>query len=136
MLTFLNLCYFLIWGIIYKSLILCITLNECMTYIKHYFSVRSYKIRILIGSLFAAVVADGIITKFLIDKGFAREGNPFLADWVVDDKFLYFKIFGGLLVGLYLWNINRRHPRLSIWLTSIFLTGYLFIIIWNLLLLL
>ena len=103
-----------------------------MAFIRLYFSVRNYKIRILIGSLFAAVVADGIITKFLIDKGFAREGNPFLTDWVVDDKFLFFKILGGLLVALYLWNINRRHPRLSVWLTSIFLTGYLFIIIWNL----
>ena len=107
-----------------------------MASIRYYFSARSYKIRILIGSLFAAVVADGIITKFLIENGFAREGNPFLTYWVVDDKFLLFKILGGLLVALYLWNINRRHPRVSICFSSLFLTGYVFIIIWNLLLLL
>ena len=107
-----------------------------MASLRYYFSDRSYKIRILIGSLFAAVVADGIITKFLIENGFAREGNPFLTYWVVDDKFLLIKILGGLLVALYLWNINRRHPRVSICVSSLFLTGYVFIIIWNLLLLL
>jgi hypothetical protein len=107
-----------------------------MTFFKHYFSVKSYKIRILIGSLFAAVVADGIITKFLIDRGLAREGNPLLTEWVLDDKFLYLKLLGGLLVALYLWNVNRRHPKLSICLTLIFLTGFIFIIIWNLLILL
>ena len=103
-----------------------------MAFFKYYFSIRNYQIRIIIGSLFAAVVADGIITKFLIDGNFAKEGNPFLTYWVADDRFLLIKILGGLLVALYLWNINRRHPRLSVWLTSIFLTGYLFIIIWNL----
>ena len=107
-----------------------------MESLKHYISVRSYKIRILIGSLFAAIVADGIITKFLVHKGFAEEGNPFLVYWVVEDKFLFIKILGGLLVALYLWGINRRHPTLSICVTSIFLIGYIFIIIWNLLILL
>jgi len=107
-----------------------------MVSLRQYISARSYKIRILIGSLFATVVADGIITKFLIDRGFAQEGNPFLADWVASEKLLYFKILGGFLVAFYLWNINRRHPKLSIWLSSLFLTGYIFIIVWNLLLLL
>lgn len=107
-----------------------------MAILRYYFSISNYKIRIVIGSLFAAVVADGIITKFLIDGSYAEEGNPFLKYWVVDDKFLLIKILGGLLVALYLWNINRRHPRLSIWLSSFFLAGYVFIIIWNLLVLL
>jgi len=107
-----------------------------MTSLRYYFSASNYKIRILIGSLFAAVVADGIITKYLIENGFAREGNPLLTYWVVDDKFLLIKVLGGLLVALILWNINRRHPRLSIYLSSLFLAGYVFIIIWNLLFLL
>lgn len=107
-----------------------------MASLKYYISARSYKIRILIGSLFAAVVADGIITEFLVHKGLAREGNPFLTYWVVEDEFLFIKILGGLLVTLYLWDINRRHQALSIFFSSVFLTAYVFIIIWNLLLLL
>jgi hypothetical protein len=106
-----------------------------MTSLRYYLSSRSYKIRILLGSLFAAVVADGIITEFLVHRGFAKEGNPFLTYWVVEDEFLFMKVLGGLLVALYLWNINRRHPSLSIFFSSIFLTAYVFIIIWNLLLL-
>ena len=103
-----------------------------MAILKYYVSVSSYKIRILTGSLFAAIVADGIITRFLVHNGFAKEGNPFLMYWVVENKFLSIKILGGLLVAIYLWSIYRRHPRLSIVFSSIFLTGYVFIISWNL----
>ena len=48
-----------------------------MKALRSYFS-GSYQIRILLGSLVAAVVADGVITKFLVLNGFASEGNPFL----------------------------------------------------------
>ena len=41
-----------------------------------------------------------------------------------------------ILVGICLWSIYRRHPRLSIAFTALLLIGYIFIIIWNLLILL
>lgn len=107
-----------------------------MKILKNYLPVSTYQIRILIGSLFAAIVADGIITMYLFHNGLAREGNPFLVHWVVEDKLLSIKILGGLLATIYLWSIYRRHPRLSIIFTSLLLTGYLFIICWNLLILL
>jgi len=96
----------------------------------------TYQIRILLGALFAAVVADGIITMYLFHNGLAQEGNPFMVHWVVEDKLLSIKILGGLLAAIYLWNVFRRHPKVSIISTSILLTGYLFIIGWNLLILL
>ena len=107
-----------------------------METLRHYFSISSYKIRILIGSLFAAMIADGIITMFLVHNDLAKEGNPFLMYWVLEDKLLFIKILGGLLAALYLWNVYRRHPKLSICVTSIFLTGYIVIICWNLLIIL
>ena len=94
-----------------------------------------YKIRILLGALFAAVVADGIITMYLFHSGIAKEGNPFMVHWVVEDKLLSIKILGGSLAVIYLWNVFRRHPRLSIAFSSILLMGYLFIISWNLMIL-
>jgi hypothetical protein len=109
--------------------------TELMKNLSHYFSVGSYQIRILIGALFAAIVADGIITRYLIHNGFAQEGNPFMVYWVVEDKLLSVKILGGLLAALYLWSVYRRFPKLSIIFTSIFLTGYLLIVCWNLLIL-
>jgi hypothetical protein len=109
--------------------------TELMKALSHYFSVGSYQIRILIGALFAAIVADGIITRYLVHNGFAQEGNPFMVYWVVEDKLLSVKILGGLLAALYLWSIHRRFPKLSIIFTSVFLTGYLLIVCWNLLIL-
>ena len=102
---------------------------------KNYISQSSYKIRILIGALFAAIVADGVITRYLVHNGYAKEGNPFMEHWVVEDKLLTIKLLGGLLVAIYLWHIYQRHPRLSICFSSIFLAGYIFIVIWNLLIL-
>ena len=99
---------------------------------REYFPLGLYQIRILIGALFAAIVADGIITMYLFHNGIAQEGNPFMVHWVVEDKILSIKILGGLLVAIYLWNIFRRHPKLSIAFSSVLLMGYLSIICWNL----
>ena len=103
--------------------------------LKDYFS-GSYTIRIILGSLFAAVVADGVITRFIVLNGLGREGNPFLKYWIVEDQFLILKIMGGLLAVVYLWSIYKRNPKLSTFFSSIFLAGYTFIVFWNLLILL
>lgn len=110
-------------------------LNHVLEKLKDYFS-GSYPVRIILGSLFAAVVADGIITKFIVHNGFASEGNPFLKYWVLEDKFLSVKILGGLLAVFYLWSIYRRHPKLSMCFSSILLAGFTFIVCWNLLIML
>jgi len=94
-----------------------------------------YRVRILLGALVAAIVADGVITRFLVLNGLAVEGNPFLRSWVREDAFLAIKLLGGLIAALYLWSIYRRHPKLSIICSSVFLTAYTFIIFWNLLIL-
>ena len=94
-----------------------------------------YRVRIVLGALIAAIVADGVITKFLVLNRLATEGTPFLQFWVGEDAFLVIKLLGGLLAALYLWNIYRRHPKLSIICSSVFLTAYTFIIFWNLLIL-
>ena len=102
--------------------------------LRDYFA-GSYRIRILLGSLLAAVVADGVVTKFLVLNGFADEGNPFLYLWVGEDVFLTMKLLGGLLAVLYLWGIYRRHPKLSIFCSSLCLAAYAFVVWWNVLIL-
>ena len=108
--------------------------REPMNTLRSYFA-GSYQIRILLGSLLAAIVADGVITKFLVLNGFADEGNPCLRFWVGEDAFLTVKLLGGLLAALYLWSIYKRHTKLSICCSSLFLTAYTSIIFWNLLIL-
>jgi H+/Cl- antiporter ClcA len=98
--------------------------------VTHHFS--NYKIRIILGALVAAVAADGVITMYLVSEGLASESNPFLHFWVFEDTFLIVKLMGGLLAAFYLWNIYRRHQNLGICFSSIFLAGYIFIIYWNL----
>ena len=105
-------------------------MDEVKNSLGNYFA-GSYRIRIVLGSLLACIVADGIITKFLVINGLAVEGNPFLRFWVVEDGFLTIKLMGGLLAALYLWSIYRRNPRLSIFCSSLFLVAYTFIIFWN-----
>lgn len=109
----------------------CRTSNSCL----HVNSGGNYAIRIILGSLFAAVVANGLITKFLVHNGLAREANPLLSYWVGQGAFLVFKLVGAFLGTIYLFLIYRRHPRLSMGLGALFLTLYTFIIFWNLLIL-
>ncbi len=92
----------------------------------------SYRIRILLGSQFAAIVADGVITRFLVHNSLASEGNPFLSSWVGDDMFLTLKLLGGFLAAVCLWFIYKRYPKLTIYCSSFFLVAYTFIIFWNL----
>jgi hypothetical protein len=92
----------------------------------------NYPIRIILGSLFAVVVADGVITRYLVTKGLATEGNPFLGDWVTNDSFYILKICGALLATLYLWSVYKRHPLLSGAFSCLLLAGYASIIYWNL----
>lgn len=109
-------------------------MNETIETPRHNLA-SNYRIRILLGSLLAAIVADGVITKYLIFNGFADEGNPFLYLSVKEDTFLIIKLLGGFLATFYLWGIYKRQPKLSICCSSLFLTAYTFIIFWNLLIL-
>ena len=46
------------------------------------------RIRCLLGTVFSLVVADGLISNFLVTHGLAREWNPYLQTLVIDDNFL------------------------------------------------
>ena len=88
--------------------------------------------RLLLGALATLVVSDGLISKFLVVHGLAREGNPFLQVWVSEDAFLIIKAAGALLAVLVLWDIHKRNPRLSFISTLCFTILYTGIVCWNL----
>ena len=102
--------------------------------LQSYFA-NSYRIRIILATLVCAVVADGIITRFLIQNHLAKESNPFLQYWVYKDVFLDIKLWGGLLAAFYLWSIYKRNRKLAVAFSSLCLMVYTFIIFWNILLL-
>jgi hypothetical protein len=87
---------------------------------------------LLWGSLFTLVVADGVITEFLISRRFAWESNPFLAGLVGDSGFLALKAFGATLAILILWDVSKRHYRIALAITCFFVFIYAVIVFWNL----
>ena len=59
------------------------------------------------------IVADGLITHYLIKHGLGREGNPFLQNFVGEQTFLVIKVAGALLCALILWDIYKRRPKMA-----------------------
>lgn len=92
---------------------------------------RMRKIEYLLGTLLSLVVADGIISQFLIKSGLGREGNPLLRTIVSEGNFLIVKMCGAIVCVLVLWNIARRAPRL-VFIVSVSLVAlYTAILFWN-----
>ncbi len=88
--------------------------------------------RLALYALFGIIVADGLLTKFLVTNGQALEVNPFLQAWVDQDVFLAIKVSGAFLVTLLLWVIYNRKPKLIYGSTIVFLVLYTGIVFWNL----
>lgn len=87
---------------------------------------------ILLALLVVFVIADGLLTQFLIANGAVREANPFLQSIVGETGFVVLKVVGALLCALILWDIYRRFPRVALVSTSCFVLGYAVIVVWNL----
>ena len=90
------------------------------------------RMKLLLGSLIALIVADGVISKFLIINRMAHEGNPFLQSWVIRDSFLAIKLLGAFLATLVLWKIYERRARLSLTVTALLVTFYTIVVFWSL----
>ncbi|MBN1190966.1 MAG: hypothetical protein JXA46_14520 [Dehalococcoidales bacterium] len=77
------------------------------------------------------VVADGVLTNILIQRDIAHESNPFLVGVAGESKLILIKVLGVLLAVFILWDVHRRYPRLSFWISSLFLLVYCGIVGWN-----
>ena len=67
-----------------------------------YFHIESRTVRYLLYVLFGVIVADGLITQFLVTGGHGTEVNPFLRAWVGHGWFLVIKVAGAFLATLLL----------------------------------
>jgi len=96
------------------------------------FKVRSRMMRLMLYTLFGLIVADCLLTKFLVTNGHALEVNPFLQVWVGQDSFLAIKVSGAFLAALLLWVRYNTKPKLIHTTTVVFLVFYTGIVFWNL----
>ncbi|MFH0914190.1 MAG: DUF5658 family protein [Chloroflexota bacterium] len=86
----------------------------------------------MLGLLITFEITDGVLTHFLVKRGLAREGNPFLVPIVGETNFLVLKVVGVLLAALILWDVYRHFPRLGLVSTGAFVLLYAGIVLWNL----
>ena len=96
------------------------------------FKVRSHTMRLVLYTLFGLIVADGVLTRFLVTGGHASEVNPFLQAWVGQNLFLAIKVSGAFLATLLLWTKYNAKPKLIYIITVVFLAFYTSIVLWNL----
>ena len=94
--------------------------------------VGSRQMKYILVTLVGLVVADGIISRFLVRYGLGREGNPFLQTLVEDNNFLLIKLVGALLCALILWDLYKTRPRASLASSLLFVVLYTVIVFWNL----
>lgn len=94
--------------------------------------IESRTVRYTFYALFCIIVADGLITQFLVAGGHALEANPFLKAWAGQDLFLAIKVSGAFLAALLLWIKYNVKPRLVYTIAVVFLAIYTTIVFWNL----
>jgi hypothetical protein len=96
------------------------------------FHIESRTVRYTLYALFCIIVADGLITQFLVAGGYGVEVNPFLRAWVGQDLFLAIKVSGAFLATLLLWIRYNVKPRLVYIIAVVFLAFYTAVVFWNL----
>lgn len=96
------------------------------------FRIESRTVRYTLYALFCIIVADGLITQFLVTGGHGSEVNPFLRAWVNHGLFLAIKVSGAFLATLLLWINYNVKPRLVYTITAAILAFYTIVVLWNL----
>jgi len=86
----------------------------------------------LLLALVCLVIADGLTTQSLIETGLGQEGNTLMQPIVDQRHFALLKAVGAFACALVLWDIYRRHVKLALFTTSLLVTGYLAVVVWNL----
>jgi hypothetical protein len=98
-----------------------------------YLDIKSRTVRYTLYTLFAIIVADGLISQFMVTSGYGSEGNPFLMSMVGSGSFLDIKISGAFLATMFLWIKYNAKPRLVNTVAVTALVLYTAIVFWNLL---
>jgi hypothetical protein len=101
--------------------------------VPEFLNIESPNVRYTLCVLFGLIVADGLISRFLVTGGYGAEGNPLLLSLVGGKSFLAIKTAGGFLATSLLWIKYNARPRLVYTIAVAALALYTIIIYWNLL---
>jgi len=97
-----------------------------------YLHIESRIVRYTLYVLFCIIVADGILTQFLVTGGYGLEANPLMAPLVGGESFISIKISAAFLATLFLWIKYNTRPRFVYTIAVVALGLYTTIVYWNL----
>ena len=72
------------------------------------------QVRFLLCLLGSLMVADGLISNFIVRNGLGEEGNPLLQSIVGQSSFIFIKLAGAVIGGILLWRVFKKHHRLGL----------------------
>jgi hypothetical protein len=101
--------------------------------VPEFLHIESRTVRYTLYVLFGIIVADGVLSQFLVTGGYGLEANPLLAPLVGGQSFLAIKMSAAFLATLLLWIKYNTRPRLVYTITVAALALYTIIVYWNLL---
>jgi hypothetical protein len=93
--------------------------------------ISAHQMRYLLYVLFALIVADGILSDYLVSQNLGRELNPVLSTLMGGGQFMLVKVCGALLVIILMWKLYKRQQGLAIIGSLCSLVFYTGIIYWN-----
>jgi hypothetical protein len=100
--------------------------------VPRFLRIESRTVRYTLYVLFGIIVADGLLSQFLVIGGYGLEINPLLISWVGRESFLAIKISAAFLATLLLWIKYNARPKLVYTITVVALGFYTTIVYWNL----
>jgi hypothetical protein len=86
-----------------------------------------YVMMLLVG----LVLADGVITEYLVGSGLSWEGNPLLRNPLESGTLMPLKLGGALISTLLLASIYRTNRKMAMVASWLFIILYTCIVYWN-----
>jgi hypothetical protein len=99
--------------------------------VPEFLHIESRTVRYTLYVLFGIIVADGLLSQFLVTGGYGLESNPLLMSLVGGESFLAIKISAAFLATLLLWIKYNARPKLVYTIAVVALGLYTTIVYWN-----
>ena len=95
------------------------------------FKIESRIMKLMLYTLFCLILADGVLTEFLVTNGYGIEANPLLRTLVDQNTLIPIKALGAFFVTLFLWFRYNSSPRIVHTVTVGAMICYTAIVYWN-----
>jgi len=89
------------------------------------------RFRFVLLLLLSLILADGVITEYIVYSGLGSELNPIMQQFLNEGHLIAIKIIGGFLCTFLLWDINRNNRAKAMVVSLLFIAFYTGVVYWN-----